>query len=66
VKKGGLGGNKGYVDDAFERAMPILKPVLEEENPGSIPSASLKTLTDWVTNNKPSNRKVTPSSKDLP
>jgi hypothetical protein len=66
VKRGGLGANKKFVDDAFERAMPIIKLVLEFEDPASIPKEDLKTLTDWVKKNKPTNRKVTPSSKDLP
>ncbi len=66
VKKGGLGGNKKFVDDAFERAMPLLKPVLENADPAPIPKKGLQILTDWVKNNKPTNRKVTPASKDLP
>lgn len=65
VRKGGLGGNSAYVEAAFERAMPIFKAILQPETPTSIPASILKTFQEWVQNNLPSNKKVTPASKAL-
>lgn len=65
VKKAGLGANSGYVDQAFERAMPIFKAILQPETPGPLPAPSLKTFQEWVQNNLPSNKKVTPASETL-
>ncbi len=66
VKRGGLGGSVNYVDDAFAQIMPIIKSIVESENPGPIPDAALKSLTAWTKANKPTDRKVTPKSKPLP
>lgn len=65
VRKGGLGGSATFVEEAFERAMPIFRVILQPAEPGPIPASSLKTFQDWVVNNQPSNKKVTPASQPL-
>lgn len=65
VRKGGLSGSASYVEAAFERAMPIFKSVLESETPGPIPVPAVKIFQEWIGDNLPSNRKVTPASQPL-
>ncbi|MEW4487249.1 hypothetical protein AB1L42_04160 [Thalassoglobus sp. JC818] len=67
VKRPGLGGQEAYVRAAFEKALPVLTPVLTNvSGKPALSKSAFDAFSTWVSSNPPSSRKLTTGGQDIP
>ena len=71
TERSGVGAHAAYIQQAWGKAFPVLKPVIEQDPrierdpkgvPAAIPADAVTALKEWVSSNVPQDRRATPGS----